>query len=50
MKDLILRFFLYACAASWLLNRFKPPTTAVTFGLMPLWLAASFTLWRIFLR
>jgi hypothetical protein len=42
-------FFVYACVASWVLNRFKPSALAATLGLLPLWLVASLSLWRIFL-
>lgn len=34
-------FFCYACAASWLLMRFKPPALVVTMALLPVWFGAS---------
>jgi hypothetical protein len=43
-------FFLYACAVAWILMRYRPPTLSTTMGLMPIWFAAAFTLWAIFLR
>jgi hypothetical protein len=43
-------FFLYACAVSWILMRYRPPTLIPTLGLMPLWFAAAFGLWALVLR
>lgn len=38
-------FFCYACAASWLLMRFKPHALTTTIALLPVWLGASLGLW-----
>jgi hypothetical protein len=38
-------FFCYACAASWLLMRFKPHALTTAIALLPIWLGASFGLW-----
>jgi hypothetical protein len=38
-------FFCYASAASWILMRRKPAALTATVALMPIWFAASFTLW-----
>ena len=43
-------FFLYACAVSWILMRYRPPTLIPTLGLMPLWFAVAFGLWALVLR
>ena len=43
-------FFLYASAVSFVLMRYRPPTLRPTVGLMPVWFAAAFGLWAIFLR
>jgi Protein of unknown function (DUF3147) len=43
-------FFVYACAVSWILMRYRPPTPVPTIGLMPLWFAVAFGLWAVVLR
>ena len=43
-------FFVYACAASFLLMRYKKGALQVTVGLMPVWFAASFALWLLLQR
>lgn len=41
-------FFLYACAASFILMRYKPHALTTTVALMPVWLGASFGLLFLF--
>jgi hypothetical protein len=43
-------FVVYAFAATQILIRYKPPTLAVTLGLIPAWLAVALTLHHFFLR
>ena len=43
-------FFLYSCAASFLLMRFRKPALQVTLMLIPVWFAASFGLWFLLER
>jgi hypothetical protein len=43
-------FLLYAAAVSYVLRRYHPPTLLATTALMPIWFAAAFTLWALFLR
>jgi hypothetical protein len=41
-------FFVYACAASFLLMRYKPHALTATIALMPVWFCVSFTLLSLF--
>lgn len=41
-------FFVYACAASFLLMRYKPHALTATIALMPVWFGVSFTLLTLF--
>jgi hypothetical protein len=45
-----LAFFLYTAAVAWTLIRYKPSALATSVGLLPVWFAASFTLWFAFLK
>jgi len=43
-------FFVYACAASFLLMRFRTHALLTTIALMPLWFGVAFGLWYLCLR
>jgi uncharacterized protein DUF3147 len=43
-------FFCYACAASWILMRYKPSALMATIALLPVWLGTSLGLWFLFTR
>lgn len=43
-------FFCYASATSWVLMRYKPHALTAAIALMPIWFAASFGLWLLWLR
>ena|SRR5947209_5512410 len=43
-------FFAYACAASFLLMRYRKRALQVTVALMPVWFVASFGLWLLLER
>jgi hypothetical protein len=41
-------FFVYACACSFVLMRYKPPVLTTTISLMPIWFGVSFGLLHFF--
>src|SRR5277367_470840 len=41
-------FFIYACAASFILMRYKPHTLTTTIAMMPVWFGVSFGLSYLF--
>lgn len=43
-------FFLYACAVSWLMMRYRPPAKLVTLLGLPVWLGMAFGVWFVWLR
>ena len=43
-------FFVYACAASWVLMRCRPSALLAAVALMPLWFGISFSIWQFCLR
>jgi hypothetical protein len=43
-------FFVYAMCATWVLHRYKPPTTVATSALLFVWLAVAFTFWFVLLK
>jgi hypothetical protein len=43
-------FFVYASMASHLMMRYKLPALRVTCALIPIWMAAAFGLWAVWLR
>jgi uncharacterized membrane protein (GlpM family) len=43
-------FFVYAGLSMFFLNRYNPPTTIVTSGLLLVWLAVAMTLWFVLLK
>ena len=43
-------FFCYACAASWILMRYRPHALTVTIALLPVWMGTSLGLWFLFTR
>ena len=45
-----LAFFVYACAVSFLLMRYRPRSLTAAAALSPLWFAVAFTLYAVWLR
>jgi uncharacterized membrane protein (GlpM family) len=45
-----LAFFVYACAVSFILMRYRPRSLTAAGALSPIWFGAAFTLWAIWLR
>jgi len=45
-----LAFFLYACAVSFILMRYRPRSLVAAGALSPIWFAVAFTLWALLLR
>ena len=43
-------FLAYAMCVCWLLIRYKPTTLVATLGLLPVWVAVSFSLWYLLAR
>jgi len=43
-------FFLYACAVSFILMRYRPRSLTAAIALLPIWLGASAILWSTWLR
>ena len=43
-------FFLYACAVSFILMRYRPRSLVAAGALSPIWFAVAFTLWAVWLR
>ena len=45
-----LAFFVYACAVSFILMRYRPRSLVAAGALSPIWFAVAFTLWAVWLR
>lgn len=45
-----LAFFVYACAVSFVLMRYRPRSLTAAGALSPIWFGVAFTLWAILLR
>jgi uncharacterized membrane protein (GlpM family) len=45
-----LAFFVYACAVSFVLMRYRPRSLTAAGALSPIWFGAAFTLWATLLR
>ena len=45
-----LAFFLYACAVSFILMRYRPRSLVAAGALSPIWFAVAFSLWALWLR
>jgi uncharacterized membrane protein (GlpM family) len=45
-----LAFFVYACAVSFVVMRWRPNATRAAAALLPIWFATAATLWLIWLR
>jgi uncharacterized membrane protein (GlpM family) len=45
-----LAFFVYACAVSFILMRYRPRSLVAAGALSPIWFAVAFTLWTVWLR
>ncbi|MGH9736283.1 MAG: DUF3147 family protein [Candidatus Acidiferrales bacterium] len=43
-------FFVYACAVTWILARYRTKTLATASALLVLWVVTSLGLWFVFLR
>jgi uncharacterized membrane protein (GlpM family) len=45
-----LAFFVYACAVSFVLMRYRPRSLTTAGALSPIWFGVAFTLWAVLLR